>query len=127
VNITVRQIKTAACPCCGQRMMAPATPDDVRRLAIAWADHGQSKQTIFERLAKQFGAWVSVDALAHALYGHRADGGPDTAGDIIKVFICTMRPLIAPFNLKIEGKAGNGYRLRWIEQLSDSPRPEDGQ
>lgn len=71
-----------------------------------------SEFTVFDLIWRQRGRTGGVArfrALTEALYGHRADGGPDT--DPLRVFVCRLRRALLPLGLGVEVVRGSGWRL----------------
>ena len=61
------------------------------------------------------GAPVHVDRLIWAVYGHRADGGPDAALGAIAGTLHWLRRKLAKTHWRIETVHGFGWRLREVD------------
>jgi DNA-binding winged helix-turn-helix (wHTH) protein len=106
--------RPARCPCCG----APVDPleilvDEPSGVVVR---HGRAARLrpqevqIFSILLSHHPAAVMCDALFAALYGARADGGPDN-DKIFAVYAVRLRRALAPLSLGVENVYGRGYRL----------------
>lgn len=64
---------------------------------------------------------VPSETIVDALYGSRADGGPDDARHAVRAHIYKMRAKLASIGVEIEtighGRGSDGYRLRNPELL----------
>lgn len=103
------------CPCCGQTVQADGILIDdasgiialngrfVRLPAHAFA--------LFQSLQKAGVRGKSKEQLMDDLYWRRNDDEEPDA-KIIDVWVCKLRPLIAPLGIRIETLWGKGYRMQ---------------
>ena len=93
------------CPCCaGAGKISLDVPEALPGL----------ERLIFETVAKSKTAGTSTDALVDAIYGHRADGGPDFAKKAIHVRIWRINKRLAPAGLAVRSDncgASSVYRV----------------
>ncbi len=97
------------CPCCGSPMTS-------ERAIGATVQLSKLERRIFDRLTLCFGKWVPVEALMHACYWDRADGGPDNGQRAISSTLRELRKKLHPIGMRIEwssGPANDGRRLVW--------------
>lgn len=103
------KIQHFSCPTCGGHLGEAAKIDDVRAALTrpAW-------RTIFDLLARAPGRSVMRDTLIEALYGDRADGGPERADHVIKAHVSQLRRIIEPFGWTITvSRGGSGHLAQW--------------
>lgn len=106
---THTRIQTFCCPVCGGNIGEASTLDQVRGAITR-----PSLRTIFDMLAERPGRAVQRDAIIDALYGHRADGGPEHADHITKVFVSQIRRAIEPFGWTVTvSRGGSGSLAQW--------------
>lgn len=97
------------CPCCKQ-------PIDLQwnQKERTLSGNGHTAKLSIER-AVIFGAlwraWSTKQSLsrsdvANLLYGHRSDGGPETANTVISVQVAHLRKILVPFALSITCRTG---------------------
>lgn len=117
---------TAICPCCGNEMNVPSgIVFRVESHTLISSDFsvtfGANQARLFDLLwkSRNTGAVVSNEKMIDYLYGHDADGGPDS--DIIKVMINQMRRKLARTGIEIISVYGEGYFLR-MKNASAAPR-----
>lgn len=65
---------------------------------------------VFGQLWRAKGKPVHQRTIHHAIYGMRADGGPDLK--IIDVLVCKLRPKLKGTKWRIDNHCGHGYALR---------------
>lgn len=103
------------CSTCGQAVptIQGLVVDDSRgevRFAGKTVHLTSSQHRVFSYLANNPGRCVSKGNIADAIYfDHR--GGEQPLDKIIDVFICKLRPLVAPLGLSIKTRWGRGYEL----------------
>lgn len=99
------------CPHCGQHL-CDSKPDPFR-LPDRFPFTPQ-QQVLYEALvrATKRGGAAQHTALADALWGRRADGGPETSLQIIKTQISHMRRKLSPYKIRIKNSYAHGY---WLE------------
>lgn len=70
------------------------------------------------------GALVRHDRLIHRVWGHRDDGGPETAENILKVRIVCLRKKLRQIAAPVEivNRHGVGYYLERRTALATRPR-----
>ncbi|GLS29598.1 Transcriptional regulatory protein, C terminal [Mesorhizobium albiziae] len=72
------------------------------------AAEGKVEFSVLRRLARRPGHWVSIRELIDAVYGDRADGGPESAEQIIRNRISMLMPRLLRHGWAIEGGRGLG-------------------
>lgn len=103
--------RVTCCPTCNRPM--DAVPS-VASLAEAPLDAHQ--RMIVAALSRAYPRSMTAEAIAVAIYGHRADGGPETALQTVRVLISRIRRVLPKFGWTIPtGRCGRGnigeYRL----------------
>lgn len=103
------------CPCCGG-FLGESAPIE---FLLEKVSKGQ-QAVILGMLAKRVGRLVSKEAFMEQMYGDRADGGPDSAGNVVNVQLIHLRKKIKPFGWAlIRQGGGHGaptfYRLAPME------------
>jgi hypothetical protein len=86
------------CPCCEHETPVIASIDE-----IAERFSGLRREMI---KALSDGRWRTRDALFHALYGDRYDGGPESLS-VISVRIHQLKKELLPFGYTIKSSAGS--------------------
>jgi DNA-binding response OmpR family regulator len=94
---------------------------DPHRSAVHWqgaiyrVPPGQMR--LLERLLRADGRSVSTAQAEHAIWGHRPDGGPVTADNVVKVYVsrlrATLREIGAP--VRIVSQWGQGYAIERVD------------
>jgi DNA-binding response OmpR family regulator len=100
------------CPCCGRPNIS------VSEAAAAKAKLTPSEKVLFLAIAKGRGEVVSLDVIHNAIWGLRADGGPDCSDVIIRRYVCTSRPKLEPLGFSIQNVRGVGYRLDTVSRAA---------
>lgn len=106
----VSRVQSYSCPCCGGFIGEAAKPEDV---SVGLRGH---KRTMFKVLSRNIGRPVSKEDFIREMYGMRADGGPDDAGNVVCVEMLRLRRAIEPFGWTISstGRAGLKAEYRLI-------------
>lgn len=116
-------MRTHLCPACGADLPVDGTRVDAERRRVerggAAVTLPPSEFAVFHMLSAKSPRFVSRHALVHALYGARADGGPDDPP--IRVFVCRLRRLLLPLGLGVETARGTGFALRVVEPSPAAP------
>ena len=103
------RIQSYCCPACGGHIGEAAPIETVREAVTA-----PVKKVIFDMLARRVGRAVLKDSIIDAVYGNRADGGPETASTTIQVQVCQLRRIIEPFGWTISNsRGGAGELAQW--------------
>ncbi|MFN3337244.1 MAG: winged helix-turn-helix domain-containing protein, partial [Thermomicrobium sp.] len=103
------RIQTFCCPACGGFIGEAAPLDQVMESVTQ-----PSRRLILGMLAKPPGAVVLRDRILDRLYGHRADGGPETGDHVVKAMVSQLRRQIEPFGWTITGsRGGSGNLAQW--------------
>ncbi len=100
------------CPCCGQPILDRVDAAKFR------AKLSPSERRLFSAIAAGNGLPVSISVIWNELWGLDPNGGPDAADALIRRFVCTSRPKVAPFGLGIECVRGIGYRLTTLAEAA---------
>lgn len=85
------------CPCCDHETDVLASVDEV-------AERFSGLRRVMIN-ALSSGRWKTRDALFHALYGDRYDGGPESL-NVISVRIHQLKKELLPFGYTIKSSAG---------------------
>lgn len=114
MNIQPR-LQTVMCPCCGG-FMGEAAPLDAVREKVRMGH----QLIILDLLSRRVGRLVSNTDIVDAMYGDRADGGPENCGNVAKVTICRLKKTIEAFGwtiVSVGRGSGNtaSYRLQPVE------------
>jgi DNA-binding response OmpR family regulator len=100
------------CPCCGRPNISATD------VVAATARLSPSETSLFRAIAKGRGEVVSLDVIHNAIWGLRADGGPDCSDVIIRRYVCTSRPKLEPLGFGIQNVRGVGYRLTTVSRAA---------
>lgn len=103
------RIQTFTCPCCGGFIGEAAPIEQVREFVTAPA-----RRLVLDMLSKRIGSPVHRDAIVDRMYGHRADGGPESGSNVILAIVSQLRRQIEPYGWTIsQSKGGSGYLAQW--------------
>lgn len=95
-----------SCPCCGKQDPT---------LSFSFEDIGElfsnSEQELWEALTQYPGKTISRERIIMHLWGHKDDGGPDTAENIVAVILNRMRKKLEGLPVDIENTHGKGWRV----------------
>lgn len=96
--------RVACCPTCRRPM------DSVPSVAsLADAPLDPHQRMIVAALVKAYPRAMTAEAIAASIYGHRADGGPETALQTVRVLISRIRRVLPFYGWTIPtGRSGRG-------------------
>lgn len=77
---------------------------------------GKDARRLFIALAANAPGYVSREEAMDALWGERADGGPDTADILLRQAVVEARMIAAVFGLVIEGHSTRGWSARSVKR-----------
>jgi DNA-binding response OmpR family regulator len=80
------------------------------RLATRYKRRSDIEQRIVDVMTAAPGTLFTLPDIIHVLYGDRADGGPDSADDNVRVLMHRLRN--RGFNVLTQGKRGYIFRPR---------------
>jgi hypothetical protein len=104
------------CPCCGSVVDSGVHPA-LERLAVSRWPPGEVVTRVLAELIANFGHWIPIPRLVHAVYCDRDDGGPFWPRQTIHSQLRRERDKIASLGLKIETRRGAGYRVVWLDEV----------
>src|SRR4051812_37079308 len=96
------------CPCCGTAIPAPGL-ETLRFMHLP-----PHERKVLDALISAYPRVVSVPDLAQRVYGHDANGGPDTAEASVRIYMHRLRPKLAVFGWTAGARKGirDGVNLR---------------
>jgi hypothetical protein len=80
---------------------------------------GRDARRLFIALAANAPGFVSKEEAMDALWGERADGGPDTADTLLSQAILEARMIGAALGLVIEGHRTRGWAARPVQRATN--------
>jgi len=109
----------AICPCCGTPVRG------LSAFALKGLSLTPSQRTVLNTLVGRFPSAIHVETIAAALWGDNPNGGPETAENVIRVYICALNKKLAKSGYRIECTGQKMRALRRVSPIVHSTYPID--